>query len=192
MGTNTGLNGKESLPMEVGSRIRKIRLQQGRTIQEVADASQCSKALLSKIETGKVIPALATLSKISKALNVKVSALMEDGENEEAALTNSVYDKPEAFVSTNKGYSIFAFAPHFINKKMQPVMVRSKRGEVRQHSVSHDGEEFIFILKGEVRIHVANKTYQLKEGESIYFESANEHGVMPVTDVAYYLDILYE
>lgn len=178
--------------MEVGSRIRKIRLQQGRTIQEVADASQCSKALLSKIETGKVIPALATLSKISKSLNVKVSALMEDGENEEAALTNSIYDTPEAFVSTNKGYSIFAFAPHFINKKMQPVMVRSKKGEVRAHSFSHDGEEFIFVLKGEVQIHVGNKAYRLKEGESIYFESVNEHGVLPLTDEAYYLDILYE
>lgn len=178
--------------MEIGSKIRKIRLQQGRTIQEVADASDCSKALLSKIETGKVVPALATLSKISKALKVKVSALMEDGAVDDVAYTNALTDRPEAFVPTSKGYSIFAFAPHFTNKKMQPVMVRGKKGEVRPHSVSHDGEEFIFILKGEVQVHIANKLYKLKEGESIYFESVNEHGVVPISDEAFYLDILYE
>jgi len=178
--------------MEIGSKIRKIRLQQGRTMQEVADASECSKGLLSKIETGKVVPALATLSKISKALNVRVSALMENGAIEDVALTGVLYETPDAFVPTSKGYSIFAFAPHFTDKKMQPVMVRGKKGEVRSHSVSHDGEEFIFILRGEVQIHVDKKIYQLKEGESIYFESVEEHGVVPVSDESFYLDILYE
>jgi len=178
--------------MEIGSKIRKIRLQQGRTMQEVADASECSKGLLSKIETGKVVPALATLSKISKALNVRVSALMENGAIEDVALTGVLYETPDAFVPTSKGYSIFAFAPHFTDKKMQPVMVRGKKGEVRSHSVSHDGEEFIFILRGEVQIHVGKKIYQLKEGESIYFESVEEHGVVPVSDESFYLDILYE
>ena len=177
--------------MEIGSKIRKIRLQQGRTIQEVADVSECSKALLSKIETGKVVPALATLSKISKALKVKVSALMEDNSDNDVAITGVLYDDPEAFVQTSKGYSIFAFAPHFTDKKIQPVMVRGIKGEVRAHSVSHDGEEFIFILQGEVQVHIANKVYQLKEGESIYFESVSEHGIVPVSDLAYYLDILY-
>jgi transcriptional regulator with XRE-family HTH domain len=161
-------------------------------MQEIADASQCSKGLLSKIETGKVMPALATLSKISKALNVKVSTLMEDGENEEAALSPVVIHTPDVFIATSKGYSIFPFAPHFINKKMQPVMVCSKKGEVRTHSFSHDGEEFIYVIQGEVQIHIGNTTYRLKEGESIYFESVNDHGVMPVTDVAYYLDIICE
>lgn len=178
--------------MEIGSKIRKIRLQQGRTIQEVADSCECSKALLSKIETGKVVPALATLSKISKALNVKVSALMENGAVDDVAFTGALFDAPEAFVPTSKGYSIFAFAPHFTDKKIQPVMVRSKKGEVRSHSVAHDGEEFIYILRGEVQVHIGNKSYRLKEGESIYFESVNEHGVIPVSDIAYYLDILYE
>jgi len=178
--------------MEIGSKIRKIRLLQGRTLQEVADASECSKALLSKIETGKVVPALATLSKISKALNVKVSALMEDGDVDDVAYTGTLFDHPEAFVSTSKGYSIFAFAPQFSDKKIQPVMVRGKKGEVRQHSVAHDGEEFIFVLRGEVQVRIAKRTYRLKEGESVYFESVNEHGVMPVSDEAYYLDVIYE
>ena len=178
--------------MEIGMRIRKIRLQQGRTIQEIADISHYSKAMISKIETGKTVPALATLSKIAKALGVKVSILLEDGEDNEVAYTSCVYDLPDLFTETSKGYGIFAFAPQFLDKKIQPVMVRSKKGEVRAHRVSHEGEEFIYILKGEVQIHIANQLYNLKEGESVYFESVNEHGVVPLTDVAYYLDILGE
>jgi transcriptional regulator with XRE-family HTH domain len=178
--------------MEIGARIRKIRSQQGRTIQEVADASQCSKGLLSKIETGKIVPALGTLSKISKALNVRVSALMEDGDSENPAYTPRPFDSPEAFIPTSKGYSIFAFAPHITDKKMQPMMVRSKKGEVRPHLLSHDGEEFIYILRGEVQIQIGKMSYKLKEGESIYFDSVNEHGVQPLSEIAYYLDILYE
>ncbi len=104
--------------MEIGNHIRKIRIQQGRTIQEVADECQCSKALLSKIENSKVVPALASLSKIAKALGVKVSVLLEDGEEGGVAFTPNMLNQPEAFVTTSKGYGIFAFAPHVLNKKM--------------------------------------------------------------------------
>ena len=110
--------------MEIGNRIRKIRSQQGRTIQEIADECHCSKALLSKIENGKVVPAVATLSKIAKSLGVKISVLMEDGEDGKTAFTPNVSDNDSLFVPTSKGYRIFAFAPQYINKKMQPVLKR--------------------------------------------------------------------
>lgn len=178
--------------MEVGARIRRIRLQQGRTLQEVADSCGCSKGLLSKIENGKVIPAVATLAKIAKALGVRVSVLMEDGETTTAIFTPSVIERRDAFVPTSKGYSICALAPHFTNKKMQPVLFRSRKGEVKPHSVSHEGEEFIYVLEGEVKIHIGQIEYHLKPGESVYFQAINEHGVMPVTDCALYLDVFVE
>jgi transcriptional regulator with XRE-family HTH domain len=178
--------------MDIGNRIRKIRLQQGRTIQEVADACQCSKALLSKIETNKVVPAVATLAKIARALGVKVSALMEDDNDGNVAFTPNMLSQPEAFIPTNKGYQIFALAPHVVNKKMQPVLFRSQKGEVKPHTVRHEGEEFIYVLEGEVKVHIGNVEYTLKQGESLYFEAAEEHGVVPISPVAYYLDIFVE
>lgn len=178
--------------MEIGNRIRKIRSQQGRTIQEIAEKCQCSKALLSKIETGKVVPAVATLSKIAKSLGVKISVLMEDGEDGKAAYTSKVFEDSSLLVPTSKGYRIFAFAPQYINKKMQPVLICGRKGEVKPHSVYHDGEEFIYVLEGEVKIHIGNLEYHLRQGESIYFESLNEHGVVPVTEKAEYLDIFVE
>jgi transcriptional regulator with XRE-family HTH domain len=180
------------MTLEVGTRIRRIRSQQGRTLQEVADLCGCSKGLLSKIENGKVVPAVATLAKIAKALGVRVSVLMEDGETTEAIFTPDMRDRFNAFVPTSKGYTICALAPHFTNKKMQPVLFRSSKGEVKPHSVSHEGEEFIYVLEGEVKIHVGQVEYHLKPGESVYFKTINEHGVIPVTDCALYLDIFVE
>jgi len=178
--------------LDIGTRIRTIRQQQGRTLEDVAIACGYSKSLLSKIETGKVVPVIATLSAIAKALNVRVSVLMEDGEDIAAAVTPNMLNRPDAFVATDKGYAILGLAPHFINKKMQPVLIIGQRGQVKPHSVVHDGEEFIIILEGEVKMHVGNQEYTLKKGESIYFRSVNAHGVVPLTERAAYLDIFVE
>jgi transcriptional regulator with XRE-family HTH domain len=178
--------------MEIGDHIRKIRMQQGRTLQEVADACQCSKALLSKIENDKVVPAIATLSKIANALGVKVSALLEEGENGGVAFTPNIQLHPDSFIATSKGYDIFAFAPHVVNKKMQPVLIRAVKGDVRTHTVHHEGEEFFYVLEGELKVHIGSTEYLLRTGESIYFDSLNEHGILPVTPVAVYLDIFVE
>lgn len=75
---------------------------------------------------------------------------------------------------------------------MQPVLFRSRKGEVKPHSVAHEGEEFIYVLEGEVKMHVGPVEYHLKQGESVYFQATSEHGVMPVTDSATYLDIFVE
>lgn len=178
--------------MEIGNRIRKIRSQQSRTIQEVANDCQCSKALLSKIENNRVVPAIATLAKIAKALGVKVSVLLEEGEDGGVAFTPNMLNQPTAFLATSKGYGIYAFAPHVINKKMQPVLIRACKGEVKSHSVHHEGEEFIYVLEGELKVHIGSVEYTLKPGESVYFETLNEHGVLPVTPLALYLDIFVE
>jgi transcriptional regulator with XRE-family HTH domain len=178
--------------VEIGIRIRSIRTQQGRTLDDVAQACDCSKSLLSKIETGKVVPALATLSKIANALGVRISRLLEDGEDLQPALTPNLIDRPEQFVATDKGYTIYAVAPHFLNKKMQPVLVYGRKGEVLPHSVSHAGEEFIIVLHGELKAHIGKSEYHLRQGESIYFESSYEHGFVPLTEYAVYLDVFVE
>lgn len=178
--------------MEIGNRIRKIRLQQGRTIQDVANACQCSKALLSKIENDKVIPAVATLSKIASALGVKVSTLMETDTDADFAFIPSLQASLDRFVSTSQGYEILVCAPQMVNKKIQPMLIRGKKGEVKPHSVYHEGEEYIYVLEGEMKIHIGSTETLLKKGESVYFHSLNEHGILPVSDEVYYLDIFVE
>lgn len=157
---------------------------------EVAELSGFSKGLLSKIENNRIVPAIATLTKIAGVLGVKISVLMEEGDVANAAVTPDMAPCGDAFVQTNKGYSIYGLAPHFINKKMQPLLIFSQKDRVLAHSVSHEGEEFIYVLEGCVRIHVGSAEYLLSKGQSIYFECVNEHGVVPETDTALYLDMV--
>jgi transcriptional regulator with XRE-family HTH domain len=178
--------------MEIGVRIKKIRTQQKRTLQEIADASGFTKSLLSKIENGVVIPPVATLTKIAKALGVKVSTLVEQEQNGDKIFTPSVEIRPDKLTQTEKGYSIYPFASEHVNKKMQPFLFCGTKGEVLEHTLSHEGEEFIYMLEGEMKFKVGNIEYILKPGDSLYFNSVEGHGVIPLSDEIKYLDIFVE
>lgn len=162
------------------------------TLQEVANACGFTKSLLSKIENGVVIPPVATLSKIAKALGVKISTLVEEGQNIESVYIPSSMINNENQVKSEKGYSFFAFASEYCNKKMQPFLFQAKKGEVREHNLSHEGEEFIYMIEGEMKFKIGAIEYVLKPGDGLYFNSAEEHGVIPLTDEIKYLNIFVE
>ena len=174
--------------LNVGDRIKQLRIGQKRTLQEVADLCELSKSMLSKIENNKAIPSVASLVKISAVLGTNISDLLEQD-----ATLNTCYTSAKAaiegFVATGKGYSIFPFASAFHNKKMQPFLFTAKRGEVKDHQLSHEGEEFIYIIGGEMKMEVGNASYNLKAGDSLYFNAVLKHGVMPVSEEVVYIDI---
>jgi quercetin dioxygenase-like cupin family protein len=72
---------------------------------------------------------------------------------------------------------------------MQPFLFVARKGEVKAHEVSHEGEEFIYIIRGQMRMQVGEMEYVLKTGDSLYFNSLQKHGIMPVSDEVMYLDI---
>ena len=171
-----------------GAHIRALRTQQHRTLQQIADACGFSKSLLSKIETGRIFPPVATLVKIAQALGTKVTALLEDHDDVATVCTRG--DVSDAgVVRTENGYWIFPFAPEHRAKKMQPFLFVARKGEVKEHHVSHEGEEFLYVLEGEMRFQVGAVEYLLRAGDSLYFDATEEHGVMPISDEVKYIDI---
>lgn len=174
--------------INLGKHIRKLRIQQNRTLKEVADECGFTKSLLSKIETGKVVPPVATLVKIAHALGTKVSTLIEDNDTVETVYTTKK-EIEENFIKTGIGYSIFPFATDYREKKMQPFLFLARRGEVKEHRVSHEGEEFLYVIEGEMKFQVGNIEYTLKEGDGLYFDALEEHGVMPISEKVKYVDI---
>ena len=72
---------------------------------------------------------------------------------------------------------------------MQPFLFVAKKGEVIPHEVSHEGEEFIYVIKGQMKMQVGEVSYLLNNGDSLYFNSVQKHGIMPVSDEVMYLDI---
>ena len=174
--------------LRIGSRIRYLRLSQKRTIQEIADICDISKSMVSKIETDSVVPSVATLVKIAKALGTNVSVLM--GENEtQSSVFISAKKANDNVTKTDRGYCIFPYASEFKEKKMQPFLFMAKKGEVAEHHLTHEGEEFIFVLEGKMRLYVGTKEYILNEGDSVYFTASEQHGIMPISECVKYINI---
>lgn len=179
---------EEGNTLNIGDRIRILRTSQKRTLQEVADGSELSKSMISKIENNKTVPSVAALIKIAQTLGTNISSLLETEEWLSAILTSK--QKAEAnLTKTEKGYFIYPFGPEYHQKKMQPMLFVAKKGEVKQHELSHEGEEFIYVIDGEMKMTVGDNEYHLKAGDSMYFNCLQKHGIMPVSEEVRYLDI---
>lgn len=174
--------------LNIGNHVRRLRLEQHRTQQEIADLCSFTKSLLSKIESGKVIPPVATLVKIATALGTTVSALIEAGKSVETIYATNK-EVEENIVKTERGYWIYPFATHHKKKKMQPFLFVARRGEVKEHHLTHAGEEFIYVIEGEMKVQVGRLQYHLQTGGSLYFNAAYEHQIIPVSKEVKYLDI---
>ncbi len=132
-------------PFRLGMRMHKLRKQHGMTLQQVADASGFSRSLISKIETGKVTPPVATLSKIAAALGVTVSELLAEAGNGTTIHTRAGAVDDRGLTKTDKGYAFFAFATERADKLMQPYLFVARKGEIKGQSLSHAGEEFVYV-----------------------------------------------
>jgi transcriptional regulator with XRE-family HTH domain len=172
----------------IGARIKKLRINQKRTLQEIADISELSKSMISKIENDKTIPSVAALVKIAKALGTSISSLLQGDGNLKSILT-SRQTAEDNLISTDKGYAIYPYGSDFHDKKMQPFLFVAKKGDVVPHLLSHEGEEFIYVIRGKMKMQVGEIEYHLKEGDSLYFDTLQKHGIMPVTETVTYLDI---
>jgi len=172
----------------VGPRIRRLRLQQGQTQEDVAKACGFTKSLLSKIETCDTQPPVATLVKIAGALGTSLSALLEH-DTAAGPVFTAINEAVQSLARTEKGYSASPFAASLGTKKMQPFLFEVRKGKVKQHTLSPAGEEFLFVIEGEILFRVGHVEYRMRAGDSLYFDATHEHGVMAVSEVARYLDI---
>ena len=174
--------------LKIGDRIRILRSNQKRTLQEIADASELSRSMISKIENNKAVPSVAALVKVAQALGTNISSLLEHDAFLNAIMTTRKKAE-ENLTFTDKGYYIYPYGSEYHEKKMQPFLFVARKGEVKPHELSHEGEEFIYVISGQMKMQVGEIEYLLKTGDSLYFNSLQKHGIMPVSMEVTYLDI---
>lgn len=175
--------------MEVGSNIRKLRLQMGLTQKQLAQACGLTNGMISKVENNVAVPALGTLMRIADVLQVQVSTLLEAGEADQAVMTINPFNDPSKFILTELGYRIFSPAADRLEKRMQSIMVYARADEVKPHLVAHEGDEFIFVFEGEMTFVCGKESYYLRQGDSLYFSAAEKHGIASVPNEVKYIDI---
>ena len=159
----------------IANRIRKLRQQAGLTVTAAAKKADLTKSALSKIETAQISPPISTLIRIAKALGVPLVEFFVDEQN--APLCVFTPKNARQVVShkgSEFGYRYEALALSKRNKYVEPFVLTIEPGEP-PGEFYHKGQEFIFMLQGVLDFTVGEKTYRMKAGDSIYFDSEIKH-----------------
>ena len=171
--------------LRLGEKIRKRRQERRLTLQELSEASGLSKPLLSQIENDQVTPPLATLLKIAKGLRVGIHFFFEEeGDRQKFVLIRG----DEGPMSTRRpksdltqGYLYRPLAPGIRHKEIEPFLVEFQNAEWDDsYFYRHDGEEFIYLVEGELEFHYGEETMLLRPGDSIYYDSSELHGYVSI------------
>ncbi len=173
---------EEVKELQIGMKIRRLRQERRMTLQDLADATGLSKPLLSQIENEQVIPPLATLLRISKAFKVDLqSFFQEEGTNEKCVLTRAGESR-RMHRRTTPDHDSPPYAYHSLafgkkHRNMEPFLVEfEKRRWHEDLQVCHEGEEFLFLLEGELEFHYGGKVMTMEPGDSVYYDSSEPHG----------------
>ena len=160
----------------VSAAVKRLREEQGITLRELSKDVGVSPSFLSQVEQGKASPSLATLKSIADALQTTVGNLIGDNATQSSEKLVTKEAERKAFKQMGKGIQIFLLSEPNPYKQMQPLLFKiSSDAGSGEKSYSHYGQEFIVVLKGSLEISLADKTYFLKKGDSIYFNSSTPH-----------------
>ena len=168
--------------VEVGKKIREFREARGITLQDLADRTGYSSALLSQFENHMVSPPLGALVILSRALEVKLSDFLVEGPGQPFVLVrNGEHEITSSVSSTegvNLGYNYEALGVGMEDHKMEPFIVTLEPVPIREKRLSvHEGEEFIYVLEGRMKVRLEEDTEVLGPGDSIYFKCTIPHHV---------------
>lgn len=185
--------------LQIGFKIRQIRQQKRLTLQDLAAATGLSKPLLSQIENDQVTPPLATLLRIAKAFNKSLHTFFEDPKDSNRCIIIRAHEHCQAEAGQPQAnhdlspYQYISLGSGKKNRHMEPFLIEFTADSSHPDlEVSHEGEEFIYLLQGQVRFHYAGEVRNLTAGDAVYYDSNYPHGfVRTGSEPARALAVLY-
>lgn len=177
-GSNAPVEGFRSLERALGAKIRDARREQDLSVLDLASAANISAGMLSKIENGQISPSLSTLQSIANALTVPLSLLF--AASEERRDCSFVRARQGAVIErrgTKVGH-VYQLLGHVSGEDVvvEPYLITLKGDAEAYTGFQHAGTEFIYMLTGEVIYRHGNKSYRLRPGDSMLFDSRALHG----------------
>lgn len=156
-------------------------MRQKKTQQQIADACEISKSLLSKIENGQTSSAVATLSKISNELDVPLSWLLEDNSEQDLVLITKS-ERQTKMSDEHMGYSYELLANRSPYTGVEPTIVHvtPKHINVREEAYTHSHDEFIYIIKGKIELFYDGEKHYMEQGDTAYFAGRKPHLFIPI------------
>lgn len=168
----------EMLP--VGERIKNLREKSGLSLQEFADRTGFSSALVNQIENHMLSPPLGALMKIAHVLGVTIGDIWGEGAGEPWVLTRKGEGRAVSRFASKEGvsygYGYESLGSGMRGRHFEPFVVTLEPPTVKKpQPSSHDGEEFIFVLEGEVEVSLDGHTDVITAGDSIIYDARIPH-----------------
>lgn len=158
--------------MDIGHRMKELRIQYGLTQQELADRSELSKGFISQLERNLTSPSISTLLDIIQCLGTTPAEFFADEEPEQLVFKQEDYfeKEDEALHSTKKW-----LVPNAQKNAMEPVLMTLRPGGSSEVHLPHEAEEFGYVLKGTIKLFHGSGSFVVHQGESFYFIAGKKH-----------------
>ncbi|MCL2294861.1 MAG: XRE family transcriptional regulator [Spirochaetes bacterium] len=164
-----------------GKKIKAIRETRNISIEDLAEKASLAVEDVKKIENGELVPGLAPLIKLARTMGVRLGTFMDDHENigpvvsrknEKKSITR--FSNKDTPLSSDLDF--YSLAANKAGRHMEPYVIDIYPSSEKGYKLStHEGEEFIYVLQGEIEIIYGKDVYTLTEGDSIYYDSIVKH-----------------
>lgn len=156
--------------MEIGYKIKGLRLKNRLTQEELADRCELTKGYISQLENDLTSPSIATLVDILQSLGSSLNEFFGEVEDEKLVFTSD-----DQFEKESDDQVIRWLVPSAQKNAMEPILMVLKSGAVTPKDLPHEGEEFGYVLEGEVVITVGKREEIAKKGDTFYFRASKTH-----------------
>jgi len=160
-----------------GQRIRATRENRGFTLEELSQRSGIELQTLTDVEEGRTFLPLGQLIRLSKALSLRMADFIATGEEPFTIVRKDQRRKFARFGETKRaghGYEYESLAPNKRDRVMEPFIVTLYPAAADEPS-AHDGQEFIYVLEGEMEVVVGEHRDVLGPGDAVYYDSTTSH-----------------
>ena len=160
------------MSIDIGEKIKELRIRNGLTQEELADRAELSKGFISQLERNLTSPSISTLEDILQCLGVTVAEFFaEESETQIVFGEDDYFEKIDGELKSKIEWIV----PTAQNNSMEPIRLTLKKGGRTEEDDPHEGEEFGYVIQGEIVIHMGEEETAAKSGESFYYEANKVH-----------------
>lgn len=158
--------------MNIGDKIKRLRVKNSLTQEELADRFELTKGFISQVERDLTSPSIATLVDILEGLGTNLKDFFNETIDEKI-----VFTKEDAFESENNEYKYVLqwIIPNAQKNSMEPILIDLEPGGRSKEDYPHEGEEFGYVIQGSIYLHAGAEKLKVRKGESFYFKANSNH-----------------
>lgn len=162
--------------MSIGSKLKALRTYCGLTQEELADRCELTKGYISQLENDLTSPSISTLTDILTILGTNLKDFFSDEE------VKIKYSDEDYFVKKTEDYQITWLIPNSQKNELEPILFELEPHACSDTDMPHEGQEFGYVIEGEILVAYGNVQEHLVKGESFYFNTDKNHYIKNLSD----------